>query len=115
MENQLIKELIPIQIDGSSPDFTSNDRDIVCSAKFQIHLLFHILVKADAHVWLGRRDERKGLASQMRQGMVDELRFVPGDFAQIIEFHRWPFLPQAKKSCSEKFDPYRIIKVITTQ
>jgi len=80
MENQLIKKLIPIQIDGSSPHFTSNHRDIVCSAKFQIHLLFHILVKADAHIWLGRGDERESLAAQMRQGMVNELRFMPGDF-----------------------------------
>jgi len=54
MEDELEKELIAIQISGSSPYLTPEYRDIICLAKVEVHLLSQILMEADTDIWCGR-------------------------------------------------------------
>ncbi len=57
------------------------------TAVCQVHLLLHVLVIADADVGRGRQQQHQALHAQAREGMVNQLRFQPGDFPQVVELH----------------------------
>ena len=50
MEDQLVKELIPIQVDRPAPHLTTENRDALLSAVADIYLLLQILMVADADI-----------------------------------------------------------------
>ena len=89
VKDEVEKELVPIQVHGPSSHVTPEHRDVVGVAVGEVHLLVHILVETDAHVRGCRRNQRQGLPSQLRQGVIDELRFLPGNFAEVVSDASW--------------------------
>jgi hypothetical protein len=51
--------------------------------EIKIHFLFGVLMESDAHIGGCRRYQGEGFATQLSQGMIDQLGFKPGNFAQI--------------------------------
>jgi len=99
MEDKLKKELVAVQVNGTPAHLPPEYRDMVSPAIIQIYLLLGILVVPDTYVRRCRGDQRKGLVPQLGQGMIDQLRFVPGDLAKVIQIHhgfsyKWDALPQ---------------------
>jgi hypothetical protein len=84
VKDELEKKLVSIQVNGSPSQITPKHRDLVGAAVGEVHLLLDILMKTDAYVRGRRRDEGEGLPPQFRQSMIDQLRFLPGYFAEGV-------------------------------
>jgi len=62
-EDQMKKELITIQVNGSPAQISPEDRDMPRFAKAQVYLLFQVLMETDTDIGRGRGNQRKGLPS----------------------------------------------------
>ena len=83
LQNQLEKELIAVQIYRTAAEVSSEYRNVIFFTKIKIHFLFGILMESDANIRRCRRYQRKCLSTQAGQGMIDQLRFKPGNPAKI--------------------------------
>lgn len=60
MENQLKKQLVAIKENGAPPHLTPKYRNMVLSTIFKVNFLGYILMKPDADIGTGRRQQAKG-------------------------------------------------------
>jgi len=63
VEDQLKKELVAIQVNGSSAQISSEYRNMIGFAEVKVYLLFHILMETNTDIRCGRGNQGKGLLS----------------------------------------------------
>ena len=84
MDDQLVEQLPPVEIDRTTTHFPPENRDALFAAVGQIHFLHRILVVADAKVRLGRRQQNQAFHLEPGQSVVDQLRIEPRHVTQVV-------------------------------